>query len=1038
MSEDPDITKNQAGSPPSSSSDNQTGQISAETSIPDQKTFSDQSAVQGNIEPPELLKDISTIEPDNKAPTQDQTKPDLLNKLPQQPPVSPGEHTSMGGHTGVTNWLSQRRAQSKGTPAMGGHTGVTGWLRHLQAKTKSTSASETSSSQEAGTSDWVHGQRTQPDLTASSEIEPSQNVTPGQPNQKPVAIPAEETSDLLKNLAPSPAETTTPEIQTSGVSALKMSKLEESDTGEALFSDFRQSLVEEEKTDRAERTRKLKMPGFIRRLNSALTRKTGNSDESLISPTDDATTAAETLPAEYLSDIDKSSNPIEVEFEMPQWAISDEQGNSQKNVSESLAAIIDSGKTAELSSRDLDKLREEPDAHSLSALAGNNLEAPVTGGREPLEDDYSLAENQVIKTESEQAFVENKPPQEEDAGTETVSIVGAGHAVQAQNLTPEESLLGGLEPAPFESGQFSKPSEQVSVEDQAEQKASKPGQSQSLWRRVTNILKRPAKSGGDQQAEGIPERQILDRLNTALPDSLTISVPELDQIQPQAGIEVQTNKPNIIPEVPAVETRLTEIPTTPVPDQISETQAAEEEDQTIWSAYEDTPSNDQVRSAEPSPFIDGSLTQLTLGVEPVEPATQTPAFNSDEPDISASEINAAIDQSQEAISPFLTKDSPWLGELRDAIDTDDDLSTPSSAPEVETPPEKSDIWERLLVEEERSEQALQTKQAAENTIPKKASAFLEIPGEESVSEVPENIQAPEYNLGPTLDQTPSGLETALISDQEVDDLLGPFRSQNEQDESGGWIEEKTRPQSDRAGLPEPSSEAIQDLNESTRLYDSIFEDQKQQAMRSMLLGEEAEQEGTSTIGPMPDFTEEGMEKSKSWWARRTRLQIGMIILAGLVLVALVGIGAVYVMHRISPQVATPQPVVSVQQSEPNGIYPIGIELTGGWIFSLNSSTLVQGLWVPKSAEWLNGTQVRRVVALPWSRQTEAVIRSFQLGDEIRLFFSNKQTFLYKVSEIKQVPVGDVSVLSDTQPSLAVILYQTGSNQRWVVIAAQEP
>lgn len=89
---------------------------------------------------------------------------------------------------------------------------------------------------------------------------------------------------------------------------------------------------------------------------------------------------------------------------------------------------------------------------------------------------------------------------------------------------------------------------------------------------------------------------------------------------------------------------------------------------------------------------------------------------------------------------------------------------------------------------------------------------------------------------------------------------------------------------------------------------------------------------------------------------------------------------------------------------------------------------------------MSGTQVRRVVALPWSRQTEAVIRSFQTGDEIRLFFSNNQTILYKVSEVKQVPVNDVSILSDTQSSLAVILYQIGSSQRWVVIAiaSQQP
>jgi hypothetical protein len=239
------------------------------------------------------------------------------------------------------------------------------------------------------------------------------------------------------------------------------------------------------------------------------------------------------------------------------------------------------------------------------------------------------------------------------------------------------------------------------------------------------------------------------------------------------------------------------------------------------------------------------------------------------------------------------------------------------------------------------------------------------------------------------------------------------------------------------GLPEPSKEAKDELKESTRLYDSIFEDKKQQEMRSMLLGEEVSQEGIHAVGPMPDFTEEVEDKPKSRRARLTKIQIAMISLTAVVLIALAAVTGVYLFHRTSAVVAT-QPPAAVLPSGPNGPYPIGIQLTGGWIFSLNRSTMVQGLWTPKSGEWLDGTQVRRVVALPWGRQSEAVIRSVQPGDEINLFFSNKQAILYKVSEIKQLAVTDVSVLSDTRPSLVVILYQPGAAQRWVVVANQQP
>jgi len=85
----------------------------------------------------------------------------------------------------------------------------------------------------------------------------------------------------------------------------------------------------------------------------------------------------------------------------------------------------------------------------------------------------------------------------------------------------------------------------------------------------------------------------------------------------------------------------------------------------------------------------------------------------------------------------------------------------------------------------------------------------------------------------------------------------------------------------------------------------------------------------------------GQGKTKSWWAglpspdrhgHHDRYRM----------IALAAVTVVYIFHRTSAVVATSQPAVSVQLSKPNGPYPVGIQLTGGWIFSLNRSTLEQG------------------------------------------------------------------------------------------------
>ncbi len=113
--------------------------------------------------------------------------------------------------------------------------------------------------------------------------------------------------------------------------------------------------------------------------------------------------------------------------------------------------------------------------------------------------------------------------------------------------------------------------------------------------------------------------------------------------------------------------------------------------------------------------------------------------------------------------------------------------------------------------------------------------------------------------------------------------------------------------------------------------------------------------------------------------------------------------------------------------------PVVLELPGGWKFPLKAS--VQGSpWTPTTSEWLSGTEIRRVVGVPWNRQIEAVVQTFGTEDVIILWMNNGDKQNYKVASVSQVDVQDVSVLHDTRPSLAVVLFNSSDNKRWLVIA----
>jgi len=151
------------------------------------------------------------------------------------------------------------------------------------------------------------------------------------------------------------------------------------------------------------------------------------------------------------------------------------------------------------------------------------------------------------------------------------------------------------------------------------------------------------------------------------------------------------------------------------------------------------------------------------------------------------------------------------------------------------------------------------------------------------------------------------------------------------------------------------------------------------------------------------------------------------------LAVIVAIGLVIFNWQSSKVVETTPPEI-IDSTGIDLVYPTGLQLPGGWFFFLQEGKLINNKWDPQTAEWLPTSTIRRVVAIPWSRQAEAVVQTLQTGDEVRLFMNNNDILNYYVENVTQIDRENVEILTDTEPSLAVILFKSDDSDRWVVIA----
>jgi hypothetical protein len=158
---------------------------------------------------------------------------------------------------------------------------------------------------------------------------------------------------------------------------------------------------------------------------------------------------------------------------------------------------------------------------------------------------------------------------------------------------------------------------------------------------------------------------------------------------------------------------------------------------------------------------------------------------------------------------------------------------------------------------------------------------------------------------------------------------------------------------------------------------------------------------------------------------RQYIYVGMAAVG--VLVAVFAIGFMYTFYQRNPP-QRPTPNVS---NLPN---PVAMNLPGGLHFNLARGTLEEGKWNPTGPEWLIGTEICRWVAIPWSKQLEAVVRTLTREDSIELVMSNDDRLLYNVFSIQELTLEEMQSLDQNSPCLLLVLAEQDAEKRWVVIA----
>ena len=299
----------------------------------------------------------------------------------------------------------------------------------------------------------------------------------------------------------------------------------------------------------------------------------------------------------------------------------------------------------------------------------------------------------------------------------------------------------------------------------------------------------------------------------------------------------------------------------------------------------------------------------------------------------------------------------------------------------------------------------------------------EPPAQEVQEEPAPQEEASAPDPSPVIDEAAVEAEAAALI-AELDAELEALKSETpETSESTNAIEPVLEAPPLPSGEPEPAPVQPPPGMEALRKKPADgAEDKSVESMREVAL------EGYGSDPVKPDTPKPTLQKRAGMLLRSLRPFDRFLIFGALILICLAGVGGVGLrvltsrLEEAPPAPTTDRPV------------PVGVTLPGGWEFDLGRGQVVDGRWSPQGAEWLEGTELCRWVALPWSVQLEAVVRTLKSNDTVELRMSNADVLTYKVYSIESVPVDQIEAMETKKPCLLVILADARSDMRWVVTA----
>src|SRR5215216_3657965 len=363
--------------------------------------------------------------------------------------------------------------------------------------------------------------------------------------------------------------------------------------------------------------------------------------------------------------------------------------------------------------------------------------------------------------------------------------------------------------------------------------------------------------------------------------------------------------------------------------------------------------------------------------------------------IESAEDDAATTESVLAETPIESNPA----DLNLQQETADEASSMSASTEQDTSPESLlDDVRHSLIEAEESDKS-QKESKWWRRIGRSDKSAESGPPEETIE-----IDLPTTSTAGDVVEFPGQKAESDEYAEQIDDLIDMLETENVEPAPG-----LSTPAPTVEVTPEPEPEID-------------FEKLKEQAFRPRTPEEEPESPGdvrSIALGGDEDvFVEVEPQKSDPLEERLSAFENALKPYKRYIymVLTLLGVGMAVVASLIIFNVlkqSSPEPVKEVS----NLPYPTAVSLPGGWTFQLGRGTVQNGKWDPGGAEWLEGTEVSRWVALPWNRQLEAVIRTLNPKDPIELVMSNNDKLTYKVYSVQEMSPEEMQALDSSTPSL---------------------